>query len=157
MDSGFGNSIYWIFISCNYNFTSHKLETCLLCPVWLQASNLKKNPHSTASIESATVLICISLSLSCFRHPVNTVLRELTREHLIEGLRYLAVTRTSFRWRSNRSSPSRCHVNSCNSLLRKWRFSTQRVQLSQYIHISQDMSWVKTLFCFSLSCLLSEY
>jgi hypothetical protein len=54
-------SIYWAFARPNYNYSfhlySHILETCLLCPVSLQASFLKKSPHSTSSVEATTVLI----------------------------------------------------------------------------------------------------
>jgi hypothetical protein len=62
VDFRFGNSIYYIFtlLSYNYsfhNFTSHKLETYLLCPVSLQVSYLKKNPQSTSFLSSVRVRV----------------------------------------------------------------------------------------------------
>jgi hypothetical protein len=67
-------------MSYNYsfhNFTSLKLETRLLCPVSLQASHLKKNPHSTSAF--LTCLQPTSKSLKVILHVLN-------REHLVEQL-----------------------------------------------------------------------
>jgi hypothetical protein len=91
MDSGFGNSIYWTLppVTIIIHLTTHKPETCLLRPVSLQASYFLSYSVTFLCL-NLSLSLSLSLCVSSVSHPLKTVLRELNRAHLIEGLGCLA-------------------------------------------------------------------